>query len=234
MLLELDYSTFVLLPGTRNPSVGMMMQTTPGGATVVLDEHLVLESRQEPSSPSFSSQPSTPPFGARPPSSPKYTAEEAPPCRNGANCTIPMCTYSHPSSHFSNRSRLSFSSAPFMPSFSPTSSPVKHRYEPNKYTYDIPPSRTSSSESKHYEAFAAPLGLSSRTPSVSSSSRSSTSSNSPERSPDLPTRSIGGPNRRMVPSRKVHYDATFGTQTSTEGYAEFSRQAPIVLYANAN
>jgi len=217
MLLELDYSTFVLLPGTRNPSVGMMMQTSPGGATVVLDEHLVeLESTKEPSSPSFSSQPSTPPFGARP-LSPKFPVEEAPPCRNGANCTIPMCTYSHPSSHFSNRSRLSFSSAPFMPSFSPTSSPVKHRYEPNKYNYDNPPSRTSSSESKHYEVFAAPLGLSSRTPSVSSS-RSSTSSNSPERSPDLPTRSLAGPNRRMVPSRKQgHFDVSFGPQTNVAG-----------------
>jgi len=238
MLLDLDYSTFVLLPGTRNPSAGMMMQTTPGGATVVLDEHLAeLESssKSDPSSPNFSAQPTTPPFGARPPSSPPFPTEEAPPCRNGANCTIPMCTYSHPTSQFSNRSRLSFSSAPFMPSFSPTSSPVKQRYEPNKYSYDnFAPSRSSSSESKHYDVFAAPLGLSSRTPSVSSS-RSSTSSNSPERSPDLPTRTLGGPNRRMVPSRKGHFDVSFGSQGNIEAYGEFSRhQAPIVLYANAN
>lgn len=235
MLLDLDYSTFVLLPGTKNPAVGMMMQTTPGGATVVLDEHLAeLESgsKSDPNSPNFSSQPSTPPNGAR--SAPTF-AEETPPCRNGAQCTIPMCTYSHPPSHFPNRTRLSFSSAPFMPSYSPTSSPVKHRYEPNKYSYDnfAPPSRnTSSTDVKHYDVFSTPLGVPSRTPSISSSRSSTSSSNSPERSPEPQTRSIVGPARRMVPRK--HFDATFGSQTG-EGYGEFSRhQAPIVLYANAN
>jgi len=249
MLLDLDYSTFVLLPGTKNPVVGMMMQTTHGGATVVLDEHLAeLESglKGDPTSPHFS--PSTPP-GARPQSTP-FVQEEAPPCRNGASCSIPMCTYSHASSHFPpNRTRLSFSSAPFMPSYSPTSSPVKqqqHRFEPNKNNYSsayennnsnnfvAPPSRASSNEVKHFDVFAAPLGLSSRTPSIASS-RSSTSSLSPERSPDLPTRTLGGPaNRRMnVPTRKPqgHFDTTFGPQTNAESYGEFTRhQTPIVVY----
>lgn len=216
-MLDVDYSTFVLLPGTKNPAVGMMMQTTPGGATVVLDEHLAeLESfsRGESTSPRFSSQPSTPP--SRP-------MEEVPPCRNGANCTIPMCTFSHPTvSHFPNRSRFSFSSAPFVPSFSasPASSPVKQRYD-NKY-YD-----NRVSETKHFDMFTTPMA--SRTPS---SSQSSVSSSSPERSPELQSRSLG---RRVVPVRKGQFDGTFSTQNLVEGYGEFSRhQAPIVLYANAN
>jgi len=258
-LLDLDYSTFVLLPGTKNPAAGMMM-LSKHGETIVLDERLAaLESSgfdssvksDEPSSPSFSSQPNTPPFHSRQhPPSPTFTADEPhpPPCRNGVNCTIPMCTYSHPSSHsshFSRGPRLSFSSAPFMPSYSPSTSPVKQqRFEPNKY-YDnsfAPPTRVSSGESKHYEAFSAPLGLSSplslssRTSSTTSS-RSSSSSNSPERSPDINTRTLSGPNqRRMNHSRKQqssHYDATFGSQGD---FSEFSRHqgAPIVLYANAN
>jgi hypothetical protein len=233
MLPDLDYSTFVLLPGTKNPSAGMMMLSKQG-ETVVLDERTAalesssyVEKTDEPNSPTLHSEDDMSPFARI--------------CRNGSACAVPMCTFAHPR-NFSGRpgapvtnpnsmSRLSYSSAPFIPTFTLPNSPMKPRQE--KFQYDafsfqpltVAP-RSPSMESKAFDLFCLP---SSRTSSTSS--RLSTSSTSPERSPELVSRTLfQNQDRRFSYSRKgPHYD-------KSDSYGgEFARPVPpIVLYANAN